>query len=144
MKQLLEDEGKELFIFMDGINGLIDENSLTGYNDKDGTALQLKSLPLCTQFFATQMKGNVKIAGALTHSNPSLPRDHQFPPNSKTIQIPNYSNEELKRVLQLYSQLGHCSSNKTDQFVAFKHFVSGGNPRKLYKSCEYDSIYYKQ
>lgn len=139
MNELLKD--KEIYMFLDGVNGLIDENSLTGYNDREGNALPLKSLPLCNEFFS-KSGGNKRIIGATTKSNPALPRVTQ-PTPFKTVAVPNYSQEELKQTLQLYSQLGHCSPNKSDQFVAFKAFVSGSNGRKLYKSCEYDSIYYK-
>lgn len=140
MRELQEE--KELFVFLDGVNGLIEGDSLTGYMDREGNALPLKALPLCSKFFNRDVFRG-KIIGALTHSNPALPTV------SKTTTIPsvnvsNYSNEEMKRVLNLYSQLGHCTvGNKSEQFVAFKAFVSGGNGRKLYKSCEYDSIYYK-
>ena len=139
MKQLANE--KEIYVFLDGVNGLIDENSLTGYNDREGNALPLKDLPLCSEWFCNKSEGNVRVIGALTRSNPALPLVTSA--NFKTVNVPNYSTEELKQVLQLYSQLGHCSSNKSDQFIAFKAFVSGSNGRKLYKSCEYDSIYYK-
>lgn len=139
----LKQEGKEIVIFMDGVNGLIDESSLTGYFDPEGKALPLKSLSFCSQFFKKSALGNnVKIIGAFTHSNPALPKavDSSAVP---TVNVPNYSQDDLKRVLKLYSQLGHASTNKSDQFVAFKSFVSGSNGRKLFKSCEFDSIYYK-
>lgn len=139
----LKDQGKELFFFMDGVNGLIDKESSTGYLDQEGTALPLKSLPLCSNFFEPAT-GNIKIISALTHSNPALPKISNLPPSIKIVKVPNYSQDDLKRVLQLYGQLGHVSTNKSDQFVAFKAFVSGFNGRKLFKSCEYDSIYYKQ
>lgn len=134
---LKELEGKEMILFLDGVNGLIEGDSLTGYMDREGRPLPLKALPLCSSFM-NGFKGTV--IGSLTHSNPALPTVEV----NTAINIPTYSNEDLKRILQLYSQLGHCAPNKSDQFVAFKAFVSGGNGRKLYKSCEYDSIYYKQ
>lgn len=137
MKELAE---KEIYMFFDGVNGLIDENSLTGYTDRNGNAVPLKHLPLCHEFFH-KSNNKRRIVGALTHSNPALP--HVNPIKFKTIRVPNYSQEELKQALQLYSQVNHCASNKSDQFIAFKAFVSGSNGRKLYKSCEYDSIYYK-
>lgn len=139
MKELLE---RKVYFLFDGVNGIIDEDSITGYNDREGNALPLKALPLCAEFFCSESNQNMRVIGALTQSNPALPRSTR-PSQFKTVTVPNYSTEELKRTLQLYSQLGHCSSNKTDQFVAFKTFVSGSNGRKLYKSCEYDSIYYK-
>lgn len=141
MKELLEN--KEIYLFLDGVNGLLDENSLTGYTDREGNALPLKVLPFCNEFFSKSIK-NMRVIGATTKSNPALPRIiPPIPPPIKSVIVPNYSAEELKQTLQLYSQLGHCSTNKSDQFVAFKAFVSGSNGRKLYKSCEYDSIYYK-
>lgn len=135
-------KGKELVLFLDGVNGLIEENSLTGYMDREGNPLSLKDLPLSASFFASNFKG--KVIGALTHSNPALPTIAEIIQTGfEVVKVTNYSNEDLKRILQLYSQLGHCTSNKSDQFVAFKAFVSGSNGRKLYKTCEYDSIYYK-
>lgn len=141
MKEL---SGKEIYMFLDGVNGLIDENSLTGYTDRDGNPIPLKHLPLCHEFFHKSNNNNKqhRIVGALTHSNPALPHVNP-PPKFKTVLVPNYSQEELKQALQLYSQVNHCASNKSDQFIAFKAFVSGSNGRKLYKSCEYDTIYYK-
>lgn len=147
-RELLSSENRKLFILMDGVNGLIDENLLTKYSDQEGNPLPLKALPICTQFFVKPVRG-IRVIGALTQSNPSLPRDHDlfasaFEENHfKTVNVPNYSIDDLKSVLNLYSQLGHCANNKSDQFVGMKSFVSGGNGRKLYKSCEYDSIYYK-
>ena len=139
MKELLE--SKEIYLFLDGVNGLIDENSFTGYTDREGKALPFKVLPLCNELFSKSIR-NMRVIGATTNSNPALPRIIQ-PTPFKSVTVPNYSMEELKQTLQLYSQLGHCSTNKSDQFVGFKAFVSGSNGRKLYKSCEYDSIYYK-
>ena len=143
-RELLSLENRKLFILMDGVNGLIDENLMTKYSDQEGNPLPLKALPICTQFFVKPVRG-IRVIGALTQSNPSLPRDHDSLQKNhfKNVNVPNYSIDELKSVLNLYSQLGHCSNNKSDQFVGMKLFVSGGNGRKLYKSCEYDSIYYK-
>lgn len=139
-KQLSE-KGIDITIFLDSVNGLIDENSLTSYLDKDGQQLPLKSLPLCAQIY--QM-ARVKVIGAMTRSNPMLPTCISVPETITTVTVPNYNADELKCVLQLYTNLGHCSfTNKSDQFVAFKSFVSGSNGKKLFKSCEYDSIYYK-
>jgi Cdc6-like AAA superfamily ATPase len=140
MNELLKD--KEFYLFLDGVNGLIDENSLTGYTDNEGNALPLKSLPLCNDFFFKSIK-NKRVIGATTKSNPDLPRVIQQTSFKSVINVPNYSVDELKKILQLYGQLGHCSTNKSEQFVAFKAFVSASNGRKLYKSCEYDSIYFK-
>ena len=139
MAQFAE-QGQEITMFLDGVNGLVDENSLTGYLDPEGKPLMLKALPLCAKVFTMK---NVKTVGALTESNPSLPKLFQIPDGFKTVTIPNYSSDDLKQVLQLYNHLGHTSSNKSDQFIEFKAFVSGSNGRKLYKTCEYDSIYYK-
>lgn len=139
MNNLIE-KGIELTMFLDGVNGLIDENSLTAYLDKEGKQVPLSSLPLCSQIYS--MNG-IKVVGAMTRSNPALPSDPSFPPSINQLSVPNYCPDDFKRVLQLYSQLGHCSSNNTDQFFAFKSFVSGSNGRKLFKICEYDSIYYK-
>ena len=137
----LIEKGIELTMFLDGVNGLIDENASTSYLDKEGNPLPLKSLPLCSQIYSMK---SIKVIGAMTRSNPALPSNSSSISSSIIqLNVPNYTPDEIKRVLQLYNQLGHCSSNKSDQFVAFKSFVSGSNGKKLFKSCEYDSIYYK-
>ena len=134
----LIESGTQITMFLDGANGLIDENSLTSYLDKDGDRLPLRNLPLCSQIYSMQ---GIKVIGAMTRSNPALPSNLTIPDSIAQLTVPNYDANEFKRVLQLYSQLGHCSSNNSDQFVAFKAFVSGSNGRKLFKTCEYDSIY---
>lgn len=137
----LLERGIELTMFLDGVNGLVDVNSSTAYLDQEGKQLPLSSLPLCSQIYS--MEGGVRVVGAMTRSNPALPSDFSIPASLKQLSVQNYCPEEFKRVLQLYSQLGHCSANNTDQFLAFKTFVSGSNGKKLFKTCEYDSIYYK-
>lgn len=143
MEQIFAEE--KLVVLLDGANGLIDANSSTSYLDANGVALPLRAFPLLRNFFL-QSRANVKVVAALTNSNSLLPRHPQSPSNCTVLPVPNYSKTELQAVLNLYKQLGHLSikSNtgiSADQFVNFKAFVSGSNGRKLFKSCEYDSIY---
>lgn len=132
----LKSSGKHLTILADGVNGLISEESLTGYFDPNGKALPLASFPLCRDF---SKQADVFI-GALTRSNPLLPAANA--PES-SFKIHQYSDAELQTVLEMYKRLGHLttSTGLTDQFVALKAFVSGRNARLLFKSCEYDAIY---
>ncbi len=130
--------GRKLTILADEVNGLVDEGSLTGYNDVNGEVLPLRAFPLCRDFIKT----GDRFIGALTLSNPLLPKQPKY--SLPEFTIPAYSDAELTSVLQMYRKLGHLASNFAfdDQFVAMKAFLSGRNGRLLFKSCEYDSIYH--
>lgn len=135
----LKASGKHLTVLVDGVNGLLAEDSKTGYFDPNGQALPLSSFPLCRDF---SKQADVFI-GALTRSNPLLPSASIPKSNFASFKVPKYSDSELQSVLEMYKRLGHltASSGLTEQFVALKAFISGRNARLLFKSCEYDAIY---
>lgn len=141
VREQLKASGRKLAVFADEVNGLIDEHSLTGYNDTEGKPLPLRVFPLCRDFIASADH----FIGALTCSNPLLPKIPISSPATSlpSFQIPKYSDLEIREVLQMYKKLGHCgaSSAVDDQFVAMKAFLSGRNGRLLFKSCEYDAVY---
>lgn len=140
--KIFGDKSKRFTFLIDSANGLLDDAASTGYLDASEQPLRLAAFPLLSSNFR-KIPG--KFIAATTHSDPALPKPNKLA-LEQTLSVKNYSKEEIKSVLDLYSALGHShpKAANDEQFIGLKAFVSGGNGRKLFKSCEYDAIYYNK
>jgi len=132
---------RRLIVLIDGANGLLNADSPTGYNDPQGNPLPLSKLPVISTIIE-QIKdsNNGVLIAATTKSNPEL---RSISPHD-SVSVPKFTEAEVRACLELYRQLGYLTMPDSDDFsnfVKFKSFVSGGNPRILFRTCKYDAIY---